>query len=113
MRIQRGGGRGGGGGGGAATATFLFTIADTFQGESNHYSNSDFYQDTRNLKTAILLCLLHVTHSTLLHRRIRFVKEFCHLVQNNSIPVHFLLMQTGVLKLKYLRESTASDQVAI
>ena len=48
MRIQRGGGAAA-----AATATVLFTIAATFQGESNHYSNSDFYQDTRNLKTAI------------------------------------------------------------
>ena len=29
--------------------TFLFTTANTFKGELNNYSNSDFYQDIRNI----------------------------------------------------------------
>ena len=33
----------------ATTITFLFTIAATFHGQLNHYSNSGFYQDIRNL----------------------------------------------------------------
>jgi len=38
------------------TTTNMFTIAANFQGQFNHYSNSDFYQDIRNLKRQYFLC---------------------------------------------------------